>query len=168
MDVVLDTSTLINFARINRLDLLVSHPSYRFVITDHVRGEISEHYADQLAIVTQAVDSGGLTEITVTSTDEVNDFANLIALKTLGSGECSAIAVAKHRSLKLAIDDIRARKQAVAFHKHLTFLDTADLIVSLIQATILSIEEADAIKKDWEANHRFRLPFPSFSDRISE
>jgi hypothetical protein len=166
MQVVLDTSTLINFVRIGRIDLLTAHPLYSFLVTDHVRAEFSEHYPEQLATVSSAVAAGELTELSVNSAEEVEDFTTLMALKTLGSGECSAIAVAKSRSLTLAIDDIRARKQATSFHRDLTFLNTADLVVSLIQAGRVTIEDADKMKLNWEENHRFRLPFGSFKDQI--
>jgi predicted nucleic acid-binding protein len=168
MDVVLDTSTLINFLRIDRLDLLTTHPLYAFLITDHVRREISEYYADQLAAVTQAVEAGELTELVVTSPEEVEIFAKLSALRTLGSGECSAIAVAKNRSLTLAIDDIRAKKQAMSMDRSLATLSTAELIASLIKVGRLTIEEADAMKRDWEDHHRFRLPFSSFRDFLTD
>lgn len=42
MLVSLDTSVLINFLRLGRLDLLIGHPDWRFVVTDHVVSEVSE------------------------------------------------------------------------------------------------------------------------------
>jgi len=41
--VIADTSMLINFLAIGRMDLIKRH-SCRFLITDHVRQEITEHY----------------------------------------------------------------------------------------------------------------------------
>jgi len=46
---VLETSVLVNFLKIDRVDLLARHPSYEFIITEHVRAEITQHYPDQLA-----------------------------------------------------------------------------------------------------------------------
>jgi hypothetical protein len=43
-------------------------------------------------------------------------------------------------------------------------MDTASLMVAAIHAGLLTVLEADAIKIDWEANHRFRLKFPTFGD----
>lgn len=164
---LLDTSVLINFAAVGRLDLLSSHPGYAFFVTDHVRDEVKEHYIDQFDAVNAAVADGTLTEIRIDSVDELNSFAQLVAMKTLGEGECSAIAAAKHRSLPLAIDDQRARKKARGFHAPIQILGTDDIVVSLIQAGVLSVDQANAIKLDWETNHRFKLPFTSFADRIS-
>jgi predicted nucleic acid-binding protein len=165
-DVVLDTSVLINFAKVGRLDLLGAHPSYSFVVTDHVRSEISEHYSEQFKAVDAAIKQGILRELAVNRPEELTDFGKLTTLRTLGIGECSAISVAKNRSLPLAIDDNQARKKAKRFHARLVLLSTEELVVSMIQESVLTIEEADRIKLDWEANHRFKLVFGSFSEKI--
>ncbi len=44
--IIADTNVLINFLRIDRLDLIARH-FYQFVITDHVREEITEHHPVQ-------------------------------------------------------------------------------------------------------------------------
>jgi hypothetical protein len=47
-------------------------------------------------------------------------------------------------------------------------LDTVSLVVEAIRAGLLSIAEADAIKADWEQNHRFiKKHFKSFSELLS-
>lgn len=164
VDVLLDTSVLINFARINRFDLLGSHPKYSFFLTDHVRDEILEHFCEQSAAVNSAVEIGILGEISGNSAEELEDFGRFLEMKTLGVGECSAIAVAKNRSLVLAIDDIPARKQAVKFDSTLVLVGTVDIVVSLIREGVLSVDEADKIKVLWETEHRFQLKFASFAD----
>ena len=82
----------------------------------------------------------------------------------LGAGECSAIAVAVHRSLMLAIDDRQAIVQARRTDQTLHILTTQDLMVSMIDEGLLGIEEADRIRDDWAARHRFRLKIRSFRD----
>jgi hypothetical protein len=42
--VLLDTSVLINFLAVDRVDLLGHHPRYRFLVTEHVRKEVTAHY----------------------------------------------------------------------------------------------------------------------------
>lgn len=161
---VLDTSVLVNFLRIDRVDLLASHPSHEFIITEHVRAEITQHYPDQLARLETALHSGDLQEIRVTDQAELNAFGQLTSTG-LGTGECSAVAVAAIRHLPLAIDDKVAVKRARRFRSGITFLTTESLMVSLIHAGVLDVPAADTIKNDWEQNHRFRLPFASFADR---
>ena len=55
---IIDTSVLINFLKIDRVDLLASHPLYRFVAIDLVRDEVSTHYADQVVRLVAAIDAG--------------------------------------------------------------------------------------------------------------
>ncbi|MFV1969292.1 MAG: hypothetical protein ACC628_28050 [Pirellulaceae bacterium] len=162
---VLDTSVLVNFLRIDRVDLLARHPSYISIITEHVRAEVTQHYSNQLARLEAALQNGDLQEIRVTNQAELNAFGHLTSTG-LGTGECSAIAIAATRHLPLVIDDKVAVKRARRFRFRITILNTESLMISLIHAGILDVPTADAIKDDWEQNHRFRLPFRSFADRI--
>lgn len=163
--VITDTSVLINFLVLDRVELLARLSEHRFVVTDHVRAEITAHYQDQLQRLDAAFAAGTLQEIRVTDLEEVRLFAELTATG-LGIGECSAIAVAAHRRLTLAIDDKRAIKKVKALGLGLTFLSTESLVVLLIQQGVLSIAEADDIKLTWERDHRFRLAFASFAERL--
>jgi predicted nucleic acid-binding protein len=165
-DVLLDTSVLINFARIGRIGLLAAHPAYAFFVTDHVRGEVRKHYVRQREAVEAAIAEGAVTELRADRAEELEDFGRLMALKTLGAGECSAIAVAKRRSMTLAIDDKQARRRAKSFSSGIALLSTEALVISLIQERILSVEAADEMKQDWERNHRFKLGFGSFSEKL--
>jgi predicted nucleic acid-binding protein len=165
-DVIIDTSTLVNFLRVGRVDLLAGLASYRFVVTDHVRAEVTSHYPAQLANLESALLAGHVIEITLDAPADLAVFAELKALR-LGDGECASIAAAFNRGLSLAIDDIRARKKAAARDSGLRLLDTVGLMVEAIQAGLLTVAEADAIKADWETNHRFiKKHFSSFAELI--
>jgi predicted nucleic acid-binding protein len=166
-DVIIETSTLINFLRINRVDLLAGLVAYRFLVTDHVRAEVTTHYPAQLANLESALQAGHLSEVSVTDPAELAVFAAMQALRVLGDGECSAIAAASVRKIPIAIDDIRARKEAQAHDPAMCLLDTVGLMVEAIQAGVLTVAEADAIKADWEKHHRFaKKHFTSFSQLI--
>lgn len=164
--VITDTSVLINFLVLDHAALLARLPDHRFVVTEHVRGEITDHYQHQLQRLEAAFAAGILEEIQVTELPEVQLFAQLTATG-LGIGECSAIAVAAHRQLALAIDDKRAVRKLKSVGLQLTIHSTESLIVLLIQHAVLTIAEADAMKRDGAQNHRFRLPFGSFAERLS-
>ena len=109
--VVTDASVLVNFLRIDRMDLIAGH-SHAFIVTDHVADEVSDRYPDQQRRFAAAVKGGALSEESVANRAEIALFGTLSASGRLGSGECSAIAVAVHRRHMLAIDDRRATIQA--------------------------------------------------------
>lgn len=163
--VISDTSVLINFLVLDRAGLLAGLSTHRFVVTDHVRAEITDHYHEQLQRLEQAFTDRILEEISVDELADVQLFAELTA-KGLGIGECSAIAVAVHRQLTLAIDDKQAIKKVANLGFNVPILTTEALMVLLIQHGTLSVEQADAMKLEWENNHRFRLTFASFRERV--
>ena len=116
--VITDTSLLVNFLAIDKVALLFAVPGHVFVVTDHVRNEVTLHYADQFQRLATVIDSGELLEISVTDPEEVERFA--VLTKTgLGIGECSAIAVASNRGHAIAIDDktgAETHREAIPFH----------------------------------------------------
>lgn len=163
--VITDTSVLINFLVLDRAGLLVTLATHRFAVTEHVRAEISAHYQEQLERLERALSDRILEEVRVDDLSEVQLFAELSS-KGLGIGESSAIAVAVHRQLSLAIDDKQAIRRVSSLGYAVPILTTEALMVLLIQGGVLTVDEADAIKLDWELNHRFRLAFSSFKERI--
>lgn len=163
--IIADTNVLINFLRIDRLDLIARH-SYQFVITEHVREEITEHHPVQRQMLQEAIENCVFTEKAVNTLEELELFGKLMREGRIGSGECSAIACAIHGSYKLAIDDKRAIKEARKISAELEILGTQELVVSMILEQILEIDEADKIKYAWENEHRFKLKIPSFGDLL--
>lgn len=167
--VVTDTSVLINFLKIDRMDLVGSHPA-GFLATDHVRDEISDRYPAQIERYAAAVEANWVTEEAVVAPAEVALFGRLSRTSRLGSGECSAIAVALNRNHSLAMDDGRAIRHALREASitgfSISILRTQDVIIDLIRAGTLSIEQADQIKLVWEAHHRFRIAVRSFADLL--
>lgn len=163
--VIADTSVLINFLVVNRMDLIKRH-SCRFLITNHVSREITEHYQEQFSRLQEALKQGILEEIPVTYQEEVETFAKLTELESLGSGECACIAVAIHRGYTLAIDDKKAIKQARLSCPTISIATTEDLMVSMIKAELITANEADTIKDEWALSHKFKLKISSFSELL--
>src|SRR5437868_7618787 len=137
-DVVIETSTLINFLRIGRVDLLAGLTTYRFHVTDHVRAEVTTHYPSQLATLEFALLAGHLLELSLTSPAEHAVFAEMQKHR-LGDGESAAIAATSVGKMSLAVDDIRARKKAAAHDPGMALLDTVGLMVEAIQAGLLTV-----------------------------
>jgi predicted nucleic acid-binding protein len=163
--VIADTSVLINFLAINRMDLIERH-SCRFLITDQVRQEITEHYQEQFSHLKEVLEQGILEEISVTDPEEVEAFAKLTELESFGHGECACIAVALHRSYTLAIDDKKAIKQARLSCPTIRIATTEDLMVSMINTGLITVNEADAIKDEWALSYKFKLKISSFADLL--
>ncbi len=165
MIVVSDTSVLVNFLRIDRMDLFGRHP-LRFVVTDHVAAEITDHYAEQKARFQAALATGALEQYSITGADVLYLFSQLRETRRLGAGESAAIAYAAVNGFALAIEDRRAARQASALKPELTIFGTQDLMVSMIHAGLLDVPQADEILDTWAADHRFVLKITTFGELL--
>jgi hypothetical protein len=160
---VVDTSVLLNFIAVGRLDLLAALPGTTTVVTDHVRDEITDDHPDQIAIFDSAVYDSLFSPIRVDKPDELITFARLES-SGLGTGERSAIATAFHRGFVVGLDDRRAIAILSRIFGNIRVLRTQDIVRELIHARVLTVTEADAMKHRWQEFHRFTLPFESFGD----
>lgn len=61
-----------------------------------------------------------------------------------------------------------ARKAAVNASPGFVLESTESLDVFAFRSGVLSVPEADAIKAVWEANHRFKLLYGSFGERVTD
>lgn len=155
-----DTSVLINFLKLDRMDLIARHSS-KFLVTNHVSDEVTRHYISQRVRLMDAFESGILQEHPVADEQDVALFGKLCT--DLGAGESSAIAFALHRDYALAMDDGKAIKIAKKISKDMKIFRTQDLFQSMIQESLIDILEADSLKQELETVHRFKMPFQSFS-----
>lgn len=158
---ITDTSVLINFLNIDRVDLLASF-SGSFLITEHVVDEITIDFPDQRTRLNTAIRKQILTVVSVSSEAELALYNELMRDGRLGAGECSAIAYAINTNCGLVIDDDRARKQAIRLNSKLEILQTQDIVIKLIIENIISVEEADSIKSEWQIKYKFSFKFKSF------
>ena len=158
--VVCDTCILVNFARIARLDLLVEHPDYRFVVPEQVLDELTE--PGQRVSVDAALASGGL-ELVVSS--DLAEITKAVELRRhMDRGEAVAFAVAEHRGWLIATDEgRRTRRMIIEQLGAKRLLTTPAILLSCIRAGVLTVADADAIKAELE-RHRFRMAFKSFAD----
>jgi predicted nucleic acid-binding protein len=98
--VIADTSVLINFLRIDRMDLIGAHPA-SFIATDHVAAEIADTYPDQQTCYEVALTAGQVTQHRIDDPAELDIFLRMAEKGRLGAGERSAIAVALNRGCAL-------------------------------------------------------------------
>ena len=164
---LIDTSVLINFLAIDQAGLLLLHPHYQFVLTGHVRYEVTKFYPEQYDRLEAILSSGEIEQIRVDGPEELEIFVALTALSRFGVGECAAIAAAVHRGCAIAIDDQAASNHIRRVFPSVSIETTQSLIVGLIDADLLTVNIADEFKERWEKQHRFRLPFASFKDILN-
>lgn len=99
---ITDTSALINFLNIDRIDLLTLYPA-SFLITEHVVDEVTIDFPEQKARLNAGIENHTLTVVSVNSEAELSLYNALIKDGRLGAGECSAIAYAINANCCLAI-----------------------------------------------------------------
>jgi hypothetical protein len=167
---IIDTSVLLNFLKIDRTDLLALHPDYRFVVLDLIRNEVGTkpYYAAQATRLEAAIAAGHLLADDPAEATDIAELAAFAAMSTLkiGDGERAAVAAAFARGLPLAMEDHRAWNRTATYSAGVPTENTESIIVSLINAGVLTVAEADAIKHDWQANHKFTLTFTSFAEKV--
>jgi predicted nucleic acid-binding protein len=155
---VADASTLLNFLRVRRFDLL-HDLGFRVRIVDAVYEEIQSE-REQLD---QLVEANKIRTLTLEGAAITGNVAKFLALG-LGNGESFSFAAAIEFQAAIAIDDIRAEKKVKATAAGLRVVTSTDVVVAGIRANRLTLPEADLLKADWADNHRFRLKFNSFGD----
>ncbi len=161
--VVADTSVLINFLVVGRMDLIARY-ARRVLVTDHVGAEITSTYPDQRQHYEDALAAGAVEELRVDSDAELALFGRLATPGRLGTGECSAIAVAVLRRHALAIDDRRATREAKVLDPALEVLGTQSVMVEMLRQGLIAVADADVLLTEWAGKHRFKLRIASFAD----
>ena len=152
--ILLDTTVLSNFARIERLDLLrLALPDAATtpqVLTELERGVASGYLA------TEAWD--WLEVVRLTPSEK----ANLGRIRlVLDDGEASCIALAIERNSSLFTDDLDARRYAQRFGIRVS--GTLGVLSLLIQGNHLTLAEADSFLESMIA-HGYRSPVSSLVD----
>lgn len=165
MPIVLDTSVLLNFVKIGRIDLL-GRLQTPVVILDQVLDEVRR--PEQRKAVEDAVAAGTLDLQSVRNPTEVSLFAELQTNGRLGAGECAVLAVALSRGWKAGLQDRRAQIEGRRRRKDLAFCQTEDLVLKLIQSGRLTVEEADSFLAEWATRHHFRSKLASFRALIDK
>jgi predicted nucleic acid-binding protein len=159
-----DTSVLINFIHIDRLDLLGPPLGLRVVIPAEVDTEVND--PPQRRILQPALRSKALQIVNVTGIDEVTRFAGLRA--ALGPGEAACLAIAATRGWMVACDERRVfLREATAMLGSGRIATTPGLLLRAIRRDVLTVAEADNYKAHLE-KYRFRVKFTSFQELLDD
>ena len=159
--IVLDTSILLNFVKIGRVELL-GQLGTSVVLLDQVFDEVRR--PKQRKVVKDAVTASTLDLQSVRNPVEVALFTELRAGGRLGAGECAVLTVALTRNWVAGLQDRRAGTEGQRRCEDLVLYQTEDLVLKLIKSGHLTIEEADGFLVEWAAKHRFRSKITSFRD----
>jgi predicted nucleic acid-binding protein len=146
--ILLDTTVLSNFARAGRLDLLrLALPEA--TTTPLVLAEL------QCGVSAGYFPAGSWEWLGVTEL-AAQEEAHLSRLRTiLGDGEAACVAVLMERTGILFSDDLLARREA--HRRGIPVSGTLGILLSLVKAGRLSLDEADACLQEMIA-HGYRSP----------
>ena len=142
-DVATDTSLLLNFLRLDRIDILDQLPGFRFLVLNHVVAEVTEPVqAERLA---RGLAEGQLSEFELTDLDAILDYDNL--RQVLGDGEAATIAAAASEGMILGMDEKgRARREAEIRLGLGRLLNTPGILVHAVHAGTLTIAQAEQLR----------------------
>ena len=162
--VITDANILINFIKIDRLDILQKLQMYAFYIPEEVYAEIS--YPAQRLILDRALGKGWLRKTVITDQNELLSYARY--RQQMGDGEAACLAIATCRRWIMACDEQKKKLISKEVQRVLGtgyLLNTPGILLKAIRECILTVSQADAIK-DTLAQNRFVMSFASFQDLI--
>lgn len=161
--VVLDSSVLINLLHAGCLGFFALGRSLRALVPDEVVEEVRR--PEQQKALAAAIEAGHVERRSITEPEALEDLADL--RRTFGKGEAASLALAGRERLRIACDEQGAFRRVAVQRLGEPLLTTADLLLIWLREELLTVEDADAIKQVLE-QHRFRMPFKSFSDLIND
>jgi predicted nucleic acid-binding protein len=157
--IVIDTSVLLNFVRIERVDLLECLKTPLLMPAD-VLTEVTR--AEHRMVVNQAIADGILMVETISAFAEVALFADLARGGRLGPGERATLAVALARGITAAVQDRPAHAELRRRDKQASVVTTEDIVRHAIHAGVIAVPAADALLLEWRARHRFASRLTTF------
>ncbi|MBI3952080.1 MAG: DUF3368 domain-containing protein [Acidobacteria bacterium] len=149
IDILLNNTVLSNFAQVHRINLLEVAASGRAAMTEAVLEEFNKGIA--LGYF-QDISLDWLPVLSL-SPEEQQTF-QLIQLR-LGAGEASCLAIAHHRGMRVATDDMDARRHAQ--RSGIPISGTLGILVYLVGNHIINLQEANAILAEM-IQHGYRAP----------
>ena len=162
--VVADSSFLINFLVVDRMDILSRLSRFRFHVVNHVVAEI--RYESQRARLQGATESGGVTEIEITDPAEILLYDEL--RKFLGDGEAASLAVAVSRRWGIAADEKgRFRRGLFSRLGENYLLDTLGTLLTAIRVDVITVAHAEALRTQLQ-EHRFQMDPSPFEELLRE
>lgn len=162
--VVADSSFLINFLVLDRMDVLGGLQEFRFHVVNHVSAEI--RYEAQRARLRAALEGGLVAEIEITEPGEILLYDEF--RRFLGDGESAALAVAVTRRWVIAGDEKgRFRREVFDRLGEDYLLNTLGTLLTAIRASLITVDEAEALRAELREN-RFEMDPRPFDELLKE
>lgn len=162
--VVTESSFLINFLAVDRMDILAGLRQFKFHVLDHVSAEIQ--YPEQQARLQAALTAGIMHALEITNPAEILLYDEL--RKFLGDGESASLAVAVSRRWVIAADEKgRFRRELFERLSEAYLLDTPGALVAAIKGGLISIPEAEELRERLR-QHRFEMDPRPFEELLRE
>lgn len=144
-DVATDTSLILNFLRIDRMDILGALPGFRFAVLNHVIAEVTQE--PHRARLETALTDGHVVEFELTDLSAIADYNSL--RENLGDGEAATIAAGAHEQWIIGMDEkARAKREATDRVGEDNLLNTPGVLVYAVRVGVLTLEEAEQIRLD--------------------
>ena len=143
-EIVFDSCCLSNFALSDTLFILENLYGSSAYITEFVSAEILrgiQHGHKDLIKIQDSIKEGWIGEISLITLEEKTLYETLSV--SLGLGEASSIAIAKSRGLRLASDDLTARREAS--HLDIQFSGTLGILKKAILSNFIEPKRGNAI-----------------------
>ena len=163
--IVVDTSVLLNFVKVGRIDLM-QFIGVSLLLPDDVYAEVTR--PEQRAVVDRAVAAGVLIRETIADLAEVVLFAERAQSGRFGPGERATMAVALVRGSAVAIQERPAQAEMLRRNRHAKIITTEDIIICAIRSGAITVADADALLVEWRTRHRFASRLATFRDFFRE
>ncbi len=162
---LIETSVLISFLKIQRLDLL-SKLDRELCITEEVNAEIrGDRYPFQRQHLETHLEAGTISILRIELTETLVLKAKLRALGPFGTGECSTVAKALELGLTCAMTDIDAIKRFKEFYPELRIVTTSDVFFEMLTEGLASVDEVDLVLPSWKFEAQNPIPGINISFR---
>jgi len=160
--VLVDTNVLLNFALVDRLDLLGALSDLDFRAPGEVMAEILKQ--PERSRVEASIRSGHVGETSLTDVADLILFSELRQIMGMGEAACLVLAVSQRAWI--ASDEKRVfRREAEARLGPGRIMNTPGLLLLGIRRGLLTVEEADGLKMVL-ATKKFRMKFGSFRELV--
>jgi predicted nucleic acid-binding protein len=134
--IVFDASTLILLAKINMLDLFISHVQQRVCIPEKVRSEATAEEREETPFIIRCLEDGKITVVKIKNTALARKFSEDF---NIDAGEAEALALAIEKKASIVATDDRNAIRACKVLK----LDFITAVAVLIRAAEKGVIEKD-------------------------